>query len=141
MLGEAALLADMSSFILKQGVGRARPSTGSGSGSFRPFQFKGDHDSLPSMHTASSFAMASVTAASADSWLIGVGAYAAAAFVGFARIYQDKHWASDVVLGAALGELCGRVVISYHDSATTSTVRLVPGIAHHAPLLAVAGRF
>ncbi len=58
MLGEAALLADASGFLLKESIGRARPFVANDKGSFRPFQFKADYDSMPSLHTASSFAMA-----------------------------------------------------------------------------------
>jgi len=141
MLGEAAILADATTFILKSATGRARPNTGSGSGSFRPFRFAADYDALPSMHTASSFAMASVVASAADSPLIGIGAYAAAAFVGFSRIYQDKHWASDVVLGAAVGELCGRVAMGYHASGKARRFTVAPVVSTEAALVAVTGRF
>lgn len=51
MLGEAAILADASTFILKQAVGRARPLTDRGRDSFRPFQFESEYDAFPSMHT------------------------------------------------------------------------------------------
>jgi hypothetical protein len=114
MLGEAALLADASTLILKEAIGRSRPFLDNGKSSFRPFQFRSDYDSAPSMHTASSFAMASVMAATSDSLATKLLSYAAATFVGFSRMYQDKHWASDVLLGAAIGELCGRVVIARH---------------------------
>ena len=141
MLGEAAILADATTFILKSATGRARPNTGSGSGSFRPFRFASDYDALPSMHTASSFAMASVVAAAADNPLVGIGAYAAAAFVGFSRIYQDKHWTSDVVLGAAVGELCGRVAMGYHASGKARRFSVAPVVSSEAALVAVTGRF
>lgn len=114
MLGESVILADISTFFLKEAIGRERPFHGNDKGSFSPFQFKSDFDSLPSMHTASSFAMASVLAATSEQFLVKLGYYATAAFVGYSRLYQDKHWASDIVLGAAIGELSGRVVTSYH---------------------------
>jgi len=37
MLGEAALLADAATFVLKQAIGRSRPSETGDKGSFRPF--------------------------------------------------------------------------------------------------------
>lgn len=140
MLGEAALLADATTLVIKQGVGRARPLTGRSAGAFRPFAFASDFDSFPSMHTASSFAMASVMASTTENTLYRIGWYSAATFVGFARMYQDKHWASDVVLGAALGELAGQVVTRYHTSGTTQ-LTIVPLASRDQLTLAVTGRF
>ncbi|GAM10827.1 PAP2 superfamily protein [Geobacter sp. OR-1] len=141
MLGEAALLADASTLILKQTIGRGRPSASGDSGSFRPFQFRTDYDSLPSMHTASSFAMASVVASAADSPITAIASYAAATFVGFSRIYQNKHWASDILLGAAIGELCGRVVTRYHATARYRSIAIAPVVSDSSALLALVGRF
>lgn len=137
MLGEAALLADAASFVLKQAMGRSRPSETGDKGSFRPFQFKSDYDSMPSMHTASSFAMASVMASTSENYAVKALYYSVAAFVGFSRMYQDKHWASDVVLGAAIGELCGRVVTKYH--ASHSKFALVPMMSGDSASLALVG--
>ena len=137
MLGEAAILADASGAILKEAIGRRRPSVTGDKGSFRPFQFKSDYDSMPSLHTASSFAMASVLAATSPSILAKLSYYTAASFVGFSRIYQDKHWTSDVVLGAALGELCGRVVTDYH--ARQGGLALVPAVNNGAVMLYAQG--
>ena len=141
MLGEAAMLADVTTLLLKESIGRGRPATGSGSGSFHPFQFKSDYDSLPSMHTASSFAIASVIASTTESNLVRLGAYTAATFVGFSRLYQDKHWASDIVLGAAIGELCGRVVTGYHASGKERRIAVAPVITDTSALLTFVGRF
>ena len=116
MMAEALILADASSFIIKEAVGRGRPNSTVSKGDFRPFGFKNDYDSFPSMHTASSFALASVLAATSESFATKTAYYLAATFVAFSRTYQNKHWASDVIFGAALGELCGRVVTSRHIS-------------------------
>ncbi|NVN89519.1 MAG: phosphatase PAP2 family protein [Desulfuromonadales bacterium] len=122
MMGEALILADASSFIIKQSVGRGRPNATSSKNNFKPFGFKNDYDSFPSMHTASSFALASVLAATSESLATKTAYYLAASFVAFSRTYQNKHWASDVVFGAVLGELCGRVVTNYHASGRHYTI-------------------
>jgi membrane-associated phospholipid phosphatase len=140
MLGEAVLLADGVTIVLKEATGRARPLTGADKDRFRPLQFKTDYDSFPSMHTASSFAMASVMAATSENWTTGALYYAAAGFVGFSRLYQNKHWASDVVLGAALGELCGRVVTRYHAD-SSRRLMVTPQVADGGLGLALVGKF
>lgn len=141
MLGEAIILADATTFVLKEAIGRERPFVKGDKGDFRPGQFKTDYDSLPSMHTSSSFAMASVMAATSESMTTKVLSYSAATFVGFSRIYQDKHWASDVVLSAAIGELCGRIVMAAHVNNDRSKVSLVPLASTNSAGLALLGRW
>ncbi len=141
ILGESVLLADATSFVLKEAIGRGRPFAADDRGSFRPFHFKNDYDSMPSMHTASSFAMASVLSAASESIFAKFAYYAAATFVGFSRMYQDKHWASDIVLGAAVGELCGRVVMRYHSEHGEGRLTLAPMATRDGVSLALLGRW
>ena len=141
MLGEAAILADATTLVLKEAIGRERPFREGDKGSFRPFQFKSDYDSLPSMHTASSFAMASVLSAASESYLAKLGYYSLAAFVGFARLEKDKHWASDVLLGAAIGELSGRIVTYTHATKGASRVSLAPSVSSDGGMLLLVGRW
>lgn len=135
MLGEAAILADGTGFVLKTAVGRARPFVNGDKASFQPFQLESNYDSMPSLHTASSFAMASVMSSMTDNLLAKVAYYSAATFVGFSRLYQDNHWASDVVLGAAIGELCGQVVTRYH--ASYGGITLAPSVTSKSASLAL----
>jgi hypothetical protein len=139
MMGEALILADATTFLIKEASGRGRPDTTLKKGDFKPFGFKKDYDSLPSMHTSSSFALASVLAATSKSLAMKASYYIAAAFVGYSRVYKNKHWASDVVLGAALGELCGRVVTSYHVN--RGRLALAPQAYENGAGLALVGRW
>lgn len=141
MLGEAIILADATTFLLKESIGRARPFARNDKASFRPGQFKTDFDSLPSMHTSSSFAMASIMAATTESMTAKLLYYSAATFVGFSRIYQDKHWASDVILGAAIGELCSRIVMAAHVNKGTKNVSISPYATESAGGLVFSGRW
>lgn len=110
LMGESLLMADAATLILKEGVGRGRPFAAGQSDRFRPLDFKSDYDSFPSAHAASSFALASVISSRTDSIPVTLAAYSAATFVGFSRMYQDKHWASDIIAGAAIGEISARIV-------------------------------
>lgn len=141
MLGESMILADAATLLLKEGLGRGRPFTGADRDDFKPFGFNKDYDSMPSMHTASSFAMASVVARTSESFSLKLLSYSAATFVGFSRIYQDKHWASDVVLGAAIGELCGRVVTNYHAGNSLSRITIAPAASSDGASLVLSGKF
>ena len=42
--------------------------------------------------------------------------YGGATAVGLARMYDSKHWASDVALGATIGTLSGIQVMRYNDA-------------------------
>ena len=93
--------------------GRERPSQAGGPGHFNPFS--GFH-SFPSGHTTQAFAVASVIAEHYDSPLVKIGAYGLASAVGYARMEQNAHWASEVLSGALIGTFVGRTVVQFnHD--------------------------
>jgi len=68
-----------------------------------------DTRSFPSGHTSVTFASATVLQREFG-WKVGIPAYAVAAYVGTARIEKQKHFLSDVAMGAAIGILAGRTV-------------------------------
>jgi membrane-associated phospholipid phosphatase len=51
---------------------------------------------------------------------VAVFSYGIAGLVGIGRIYSEQHWASDVVLGSALGAFIGRRVVRYAHSRSRS---------------------
>ena len=72
--------------------------------------------SFPSGHTTGAFAAATVYAMEyKDKPIVPIIAYSAATLIGFSRITENKHWPTDVLIGAALGFLSGRQVVrNYH---------------------------
>ena len=74
------------------------------------------YSSFPSGHTTVAFAAATVFALEyKDKPIIPIIAYSAATMIGLSRITENKHWATDVFVGAALGYLSGRQVVNnYH---------------------------
>lgn len=120
---EAVLLADGVTFALKGMAGRKRPFISGGSdadnfGFLRGFK-TGDDQSFPSGHATTAFAAAAAVTNETtrwwprSEWVVGPLMYAGATAVGLSRMYHNKHWASDVVLGAAIGTFSGRKVVQY----------------------------
>lgn len=72
-------------------------------------------DSMPSGHTAAAFAMA---VALGWRWPRAAGLwYVLACGVGIARTLVDRHFPSDVVLGAWLGTIVGAILCEHHRRA------------------------
>lgn len=89
-------------------VGRDRPHEERGSLAFSPF--RGEHASFPSGHAAFTFALAAAIDEATEGPLPAGLAYAVAGLCGVSRIYHDRHWASDVVVGALVGTFVSRKV-------------------------------
>ncbi len=72
--------------------------------------------SFPSGHTTVAFAAATVFAMEYKHtpW-IPIVAYSSASIIGLSRITENKHWATDVFVAAALGYLTGKQIVNnYH---------------------------
>jgi len=89
-------------------AGRARPNN---FGTTNPHQWDGpffNGNSFFSGHTSSVFSVASVIAYRyRDTKWVPYVSYSLATLAGFQRIYNNRHWASDVLLGAAVGTATG----------------------------------
>ncbi|MEO6639314.1 MAG: phosphatase PAP2 family protein [Ginsengibacter sp.] len=74
------------------------------------------NSAFPSGHTTVAFAAATVFALEyKDKPLVPIFAYSAATMIGLSRITENKHWITDVFVGAALGYLSGKQVVNnYH---------------------------
>ncbi len=74
------------------------------------------NSSFPSGHTTVAFAAATVYAMEyKNKPIVPIIAYSAATLIGLSRITENKHWMTDVFVGAALGFFTGRLVVNnYH---------------------------
>lgn len=98
-------LPSLTSSLLKRAIGRARPSawTDEAPVSFIPNLTLYDHQSFPSGHATTAFAMAWVVAflwprAFWPAMLVG-------ATIAVSRVFTGSHYLTDVIAGAALGTL------------------------------------
>jgi membrane-associated phospholipid phosphatase len=88
---------------LKVIVGRARPRTGESKHSFYPFSTRTAHNSFPSGHSASAWAVATTVADQSENKVIDVLAYSLATLASLSRVHSNDHWASDVLVGSVFG--------------------------------------
>ena len=107
---EAQLLTAAFTEGMAFGTARSRPRD-----SNDPFTFKLGRDSFPSAHASQAFAVAAVISDRFDQ-PAGAIAYGLAGLVGLSRLVQDKHWASDVAGGAALGWAIGHFLSVRHST-------------------------
>jgi len=96
---------------LKNVVGRVRPGSATRTFEFKPFT---NNQSFPSGHAAQAFAVATAIAENYPEWWVQTLCYGSAGLVGYARIEQNAHYASDVVAGALLGWWVARAVVHRH---------------------------
>ena len=123
---ESVVLASLASQVIRGPLGRSRPyitkdtnqydfSLGKG---FRNFSNR----AVPSIHTSSSMAVATVLAMETHRRrpraipFVAPVLFAAGMLPGLARIDLDQHWASDIMAGAFMGAFAGYKVTKYsHD--------------------------
>ncbi len=82
----------------------------------RSYNGKPISSSFPSGHSTVAFAAATVFAMEyKDKPWVPILAYSAASLIALSRITENKHWATDVLVGSGLGYLSGRQVVNnYH---------------------------
>ena len=123
---EALLLGEFAGGVLKGVIGRQRPYvTPQNSHSFgflRGFGGGDPYRSFPSGHSLAAFAAAAaVSSETADwwpntRWIIGPAMFGGATLTAVSRMYDNKHWASDVIVGAGLGTFAGLKVVRYNNA-------------------------
>ncbi len=105
LLVKSELLMTAVVYSLKYTVGEARPDSG-------------QKNSFPSGHTAQAFAAATFLSKEYGykSIWISIGAYTAAGTVGVFRMLNNRHWISDVLVGAGIGILSTELVYFTHKN-------------------------
>lgn len=124
---ESLAISGVFTWTLKLATQRPRPFTGESPGTWNGPGLRTINPAFPSGHTPASFAVATVVAEEyGNNPYIPPLAYGLATLTGLSRIYDDKHWASDVVFGAAIGYFVAKTVVGYHKSSGSASVKILP---------------
>jgi membrane-associated phospholipid phosphatase len=97
----SAALAGGVTAVLKEVIGRVRPNVdGSEPLDFKPFS---GNASMPGGHTSAAFGFSASLADDVHPLWAKIGLYTLATGTAWSRVYNNKHWTSDVVAGAIVG--------------------------------------
>lgn len=153
---EAVVVGTVVATVIKDLAGRARPYATRDSNS-HDFSFgrgfrSGDYKSFPSGHATAAFSAAAAVVAEThewwphSTWYVAPVMFGGATIVGLSRIYNDQHWASDVVMGAAIGTFAGLKTVRFNHTHTGNKVdqillgaRMVP--TANGPAVSWSGSF
>lgn len=113
---------------IKVVAGRDRPYVGEGRGTWNGPSTSESRYSFPSGHSAAAFSVATAYATEyGDVPGVAPAAYGLATLTGVSRVYNDRHWASDVFVGAALGYFTAKSIARAHrDSDEGWSLRVFP---------------
>lgn len=111
--GKAMAISSVICFAGKNIIRRQRPDA-----SNTPFNYalpfsKAKYNSFPSAHSTIAFTLATAFAREfPDKKWVAPVAYSIASLTALSRVYDNRHWASDILVGAALGHFVTKAVYS-----------------------------
>lgn len=102
--------------VMKSAIGRARPLSGKGKDTFKPF-WPGDNDyhSFPSGHAILAFTNAYAIAKQFQNPWVKAGIYTVGLVPGISRLWEGKHWLSDVVFSIGVSIFTVEAIDRYLD--------------------------
>ena len=111
----------------QQSTVNSQQSTANGQTWLGPFK-SFESTSFPSGHAMRSFALATTVAGfyPEKKW-VGIVSYSLATVTSVGRVISKEHWASDVIVGAAIGYFIGRGVVKFNEKiGNISSVEIQP---------------
>ena len=113
LMSESFVLTQLLMVVSKRLIGRSRPFNNEGATEFHLFRLRNEraYHSMPSSHTASIFSMMTVIAKQYPQWWSRYPAYAFGLSVALERADSRNHWASDILLGGAVGYCVGNLLV------------------------------
>jgi membrane-associated phospholipid phosphatase len=124
---EAIAVSGVVTSAFKETMGRARPNVATaGREDWQLFRgarsSTGDYESFPSGHATAAFAFAAAVTgevalhAPEHAKLVGVTTFGLAGLTAFARMHDDRHWLSDVTVGAGIGTVTALAIRRWHET-------------------------
>lgn len=119
-----ALATQLTTEIFKKTFKRTRPN-----GTDSPYDFFEDGYSFFSGHTSGAFSLATVIAeVYKDHPVVPYLAYGVATLTAYARMHDQKHWATDVLAGAVAGHLITKIMMRTFENSESGGFVVTPMI-------------
>ena len=113
--------------ILKSATHRKRPNSSESPYVFEGPAFGSDNTSFPSGHSAAAWSVATVFAEQykhEHPWSPYL-AYGLAALTSYSRVYKNRHWMSDVTLGAIVGHVTAKIALKWYQKYLQDSVHSI----------------
>ena len=123
LMSESFLITGAFTTLSKGLFGRSRPFLEKGPHDFHFFEFRMRNRflSMPSGHSSSIFSVMTVIANQYPHWWIRLPAYTFCVSVALQRIDTHQHWASDVIIGGAIGYWVGKTLVNKHKNSSNKS--------------------
>jgi hypothetical protein len=113
MITESIIFSNILTQPIKMIFGRERPEFTDNSLHFiGPVLSNDQFHSLPSGHATTAFAISTVAAGLTENQYLKILFFTPAFLTSFARVYNNRHWLSDAMLGSLIGYYTGRKVLN-----------------------------
>ena len=112
---KSAVISTAVTYSLKLLIHRHRPNETEDPYVTDGISFDFEHLSFPSGHTTLAFSLSSVLAAHVDEWYWKALIFTPAVLTAAQRVIYDRHWFSDVFLGASIGYFVGTFLVNRHE--------------------------
>lgn len=125
---KAFVLTGVFTQVMKYAFQRQRPFETDNQYAFQGFWGNYKHDSFFSGHTSTFFSVATIIACEyKDKKLIPPLVYTIAGIASLSRIHDNRHWASDVFIGAVVGYGIGKLIYSHNNWG----IQINPVVSHN----------
>ncbi|HKJ66494.1 MAG TPA: phosphatase PAP2 family protein [bacterium] len=140
LLWEAFITGGLTTTLIKTLTGRHRPYLGDGALAYSPPGLRLPYRAFPSGHSTIGWLTAGVLAKRTESVLLKSVYYTSAGIISVSRIYHDKHWLSDTLLGGFIGYGAAKFVVEREEQRKTSSggnISVIPMVGWHRVVISV----
>lgn len=124
---ESFVISGLLTQVVKFSFHRHRPKSGDPYDTWDGPSTSSNHLSFSSGHSAVAWSFATVVATEyRDTPYVAPTAYALATLAALSRVHDNKHWASDIFIGSALGYFTSKAIMSYHQNDSAGNVSIMP---------------